>query len=136
MADTIQVLLREVRQHDDYWEEWIVSDFTEELCRRMEVLGVSRKGLAERINSSPPYVTKVLRGEDNLTAKTMAKLARAVGSVVRVHLAPVGTYTVWLDMGGREIKQPDATTLAVVAFESDQPKQVRMSLQSAASTAA
>jgi len=96
---TIKALLQDARQHDDYWEHWIVSEFTEELCRRMDTLGLSRTGFARKIDNSPAYVTKVLRGEENLTAKTMARLARAVGCVVRIHLVPVGTYGVWIDLG-------------------------------------
>ncbi|MBI2207163.1 MAG: helix-turn-helix transcriptional regulator [Candidatus Rokubacteria bacterium] len=109
MAKSIRSILEEARRHDDYYEHWIVSDFTEELCRRMEARGLTRKSFAEAIGSSRAYVTKVLSGEENLTAKTMAKLARAVGSVVRVHLSPVGTYTVWLDVPG-SLPQPAMTS--------------------------
>jgi len=98
MTKSIKSILEHVRRDDVYWEEWLVSEFTEELCRRMEVVGLSRTAFAQKIGSSPAYVTKVLRGEENLTVKTMAKLARAVRSIVRMHLAPAGTYTVWLDM--------------------------------------
>lgn len=106
MARGGRKLLDEARAHEDYWQEWIVNDFTEELSRRMEVLGMSRSALARQIGSSPAYITQLLRGEENLTAKTMAKLARAVGSVVRVHLAPVGAYTVWLDAADDQTPVP------------------------------
>lgn len=96
---TVRALLQEARQHADYWEHWIVSEFTEDLCRRMDAIGLSRAGFARKIGDSPAYVTKVLRGEENLTAKSMAKLARAVNCVVRIHLAPVGMYGVWINLG-------------------------------------
>jgi transcriptional regulator with XRE-family HTH domain len=136
MADTIKAMLREARRHDDYWVQWIVSDFTEELCRRMEALGISRKGLADRIQKSPPYVTKVLRGEQNLTAKSMARLARAVQSVVRVHLAPADTYTVWLDMGdsGAQQSRP-AANLEDVVFPGGHTAPVQMSFHGAMNAA-
>jgi transcriptional regulator with XRE-family HTH domain len=134
MADAINAMLREARSHDDYWVQWIVSDFTEELCRRMDVLGISRKALAQRIKKSPPYVTKVLRGEQNLTAKSMAQLARAVQSVVRVHLAPTEAYTVWLDLGESDISHPSpAANLDDVVFSGERPTAVQMSLHSAMS---
>lgn len=98
MTKTITAMLRESARHEDFWQQWLISDFTEELARRMDVLRMSRTAFAEKIGSTPPYVTRVLRGEENLTAATMSKLARAVGSVVRAHLAPLGTYSVWLDL--------------------------------------
>ena len=99
MARTVRAALEEALKHDDYWQQWLISDFTEELARRLDVLGMSRTAFAAKIGAQPPYVTRVLRGEENLTAATMTKLARAVGCVVRTHLAPVGTYTTWIDFG-------------------------------------
>jgi len=116
---TIASLLKEARQHDDYWEHWIVSEFTEDLCRRMEVLGLSRAGFARNTGDSPAYVTKVLRGEANLTARSMAKLARAVGCVVRIHLAPVGTYGVWISLGEGTPVSSAAGNQSGVAFPSE-----------------
>jgi len=39
---------------------------------------ISYKELAERIETSPAYVTKVFRGESNLTIESMLKFARAL----------------------------------------------------------
>lgn len=116
MAKSTKSILEEVRRHDDYWETWLVSDFTEELCRRMESLRMSRKAFAERIGHTPAYVTQVLRGDENLTAKTMAKLARAVGSVVRIHLASVGSYTTWIDLPASARRPVEAANLSEVTF--------------------
>ena len=51
MAKSIKSVLAEVREHEDYREHWIVSDFTEELCRRMEVLGITRRAFADKIET-------------------------------------------------------------------------------------
>jgi transcriptional regulator with XRE-family HTH domain len=96
-AKTFAELIGKARRTDAYVAEWAVSDFTEELTRRMEELGLSRVALAERIGASPPYVTKVLRGDANFTIRSLTKLARAVDSVLRLHLAPIGSTTVWVD---------------------------------------
>ncbi len=90
-------LFEEARQHDDYWTEGVIVEFTEELARWMKDKKVSRSDLAVRIGHSPAYVTKVLRGNANFTAATMAKLAKAVGAEVRIHLAPSGSRTTWYD---------------------------------------
>lgn len=101
-------LFKEARQHDDYWSEGLVIEFTEELARLMEERKISRSALAEKIGHSPAYVTKVLRGNANFTVATMAKLARAVGSEVRIHLAPTGSRTTWYDQASARMDQEES----------------------------
>jgi transcriptional regulator with XRE-family HTH domain len=96
-APTFKALFEEARQHDDYWTEGLIIEFTAELSRWMGERKISRSALAARIGHSPAYVTKVLRGDANFTAATMTKLARAMGAEVRVHLAPIGSRTTWFD---------------------------------------
>ncbi|HKI02863.1 MAG TPA: helix-turn-helix transcriptional regulator [Thermoanaerobaculia bacterium] len=90
-------LFEAARQHDDYWTEGLIIEFTEELSRWMGEKRISRSALAAKIGHSPAYVTKVLRGNANFTAATMTKLARAMGAEVRIHLAPIGSRTTWYD---------------------------------------
>lgn len=120
MAKGVKAILRQAARHDDYWQQWLISDFTEELARRLDVLKMSRTAFAEKIGAAPPYVTRVLRGEENLTAATMSKLARAVGSVVRIHLAPLGTYSVWLDLSDSYPQKPPilAANCSTEAFDA------------------
>jgi transcriptional regulator with XRE-family HTH domain len=81
----------------EYWAQTAILDFTEELTRLMDEANppISRAELARRIGASPSYITKIFRGNDNFTLETMTKLARAVGAVVRVHLAPDGVVVTW-----------------------------------------
>ena len=44
----------------------------------MEKQGVSRSELARRMDVSPAYITKILRGHTNLGLETLAKLAFAL----------------------------------------------------------
>src|SRR5215210_5924980 len=97
MKTTFKALFEEARQHDDYWTEGLIIEFTAELSRWMGERKISRSALAARIGHSPAYVTKVLRGDANFTAATMTKLARAMGAEVRIHLAPAGSRTTWYD---------------------------------------
>ncbi|WP_414041529.1 helix-turn-helix domain-containing protein [Acidithiobacillus sp. M4-SHS-6] len=52
------------------------------LCHRRrcpdEEKNISRSELASRIETSLPYITKVMRGDANFTLETMAKIAMAV----------------------------------------------------------
>ena len=82
-------LIEETEASPDYWIEVTTGDFTDEIVRVMQERNLSRADLARALNTSPAYVTKILRGNANLTLRSMAKLALALGMKVRLHLAPV-----------------------------------------------
>lgn len=79
-------LYREAERHEDYWAAHAALDFTEQVCREMERLGVTRAELARRMETSPAYVSKILRGESNFTMASMVKLTRALGVPLRIEL--------------------------------------------------
>ena len=89
--------LAAAEQSNDYWVETAISDFTKEICRIMVEKNISRTLLAERLGATPAYVTKVLRGNVNFTLSTMTKLARGIGMIVRIHLAPDGVMVRWIE---------------------------------------
>ena len=45
---------------------------------RMEELGMSQKQLAEKMNCSPQYISKVFRGRENLSLETLTKIENAL----------------------------------------------------------
>jgi len=85
---TFRDLCEEARQRATYWEERAVLEFTEEVYRRMEALGLNKSQLAERLGTSAAYVTKVLGGDANFTLRTMVRLALALECHVHTHLVP------------------------------------------------
>lgn len=44
------------------------------VMNRLEELNMSQKELAEKMNCSPQYISKLLKGSENLTLETIAKL--------------------------------------------------------------
>jgi transcriptional regulator with XRE-family HTH domain len=82
-------LFEAAERHDEYWTERAIIEFTEELSRWMEARGISQAELAAAIGASQPYVSKVLKGNVNFTLATLTKLARAVGAMVHIQLAPL-----------------------------------------------
>jgi transcriptional regulator with XRE-family HTH domain len=70
------------------------------LCveRRMKHLGLSKAALAQRLATSPAYVTKILRGDANLTIKTMVELAHAVDGTLHLHIAPRQANVRWFEV--------------------------------------
>ncbi len=87
MSSSFSELLKEARRELDYYVTGAIIDFTESVARKMKALGINRTELAERIDSSPQYITKILRGNANFTIQSMAKLARALDCDLQVRLA-------------------------------------------------
>jgi transcriptional regulator with XRE-family HTH domain len=90
-ARTFADLYDAAEAHDDYWIAGSVQELTEEISRLMEGEGISRSELARRLGTSPAYVTKILRGDANFTLATMVRLARALGTELRLQLIPTAT---------------------------------------------
>lgn len=84
-------LFEAAERHDEYWTERAIIEFTEALSRWMEEREISQAELAAVLGVSPPYISKVLRGNVNFTLATMTKLARALGAEVHVALSPIGS---------------------------------------------
>lgn len=65
--------------HVDNWG-WLMHSTQIALSakRRMAVLGLSQKELAERIGCSQQYISLILQGKENLTLETISKLEKAL----------------------------------------------------------
>lgn len=83
---TFPELFREAEEHEDYWIAGAILEFTESVVREMERQGITRTALARKLGVTPAYVTKLLRGKENLTLATMVRLARALNAEVHVQL--------------------------------------------------
>jgi len=59
-------------------------DFTDSLETLMQRRGINKSELARRIETSPAYITKILRGSTNFTLETMVKLVRALDGELHV----------------------------------------------------
>jgi transcriptional regulator with XRE-family HTH domain len=79
-------LIEEAKKRDAYGAAAITLEFTEGLFDLMQSNSISPKELAKRVGTSEAYVTKVLRGDINLTIGSMVKLAKAAGGTIRVQV--------------------------------------------------
>ena len=68
----------------EYQFEKAVVDLTEQLCEIMEAKGVSRADLARQLGRSRAWVTKVLRGDRNVTLKTITDIFWKLGYNARI----------------------------------------------------
>lgn len=46
---------------------------------KMDELGINQKQLAEMMNCSQQYISKILKGRENLSLETLSKIERALG---------------------------------------------------------
>ena len=65
-------------------EEKLILEATELISSLMETRDVSRAQLADRIGKSRAYMTQVLAGNRNMTLRTLADLAWALGTKVQL----------------------------------------------------
>lgn len=57
---------------------------------RMEALGMTQKQLAERMKCSHQYISKILKGHENLSLETLAKIENALNiSIIKEELTAV-----------------------------------------------
>ncbi len=68
--------------------EGLVLRISERIAEIMKDSNLTRSGLAEALSCSPAYVTKLLRGSENLTLKKLAELSHALGAELSVDLVP------------------------------------------------
>lgn len=68
----------------------IGSVFLRKVLQRMKQLGLNQSALAERMNVSRPYISKVLKSDVNISFATAAKLARALQMDFCPTLTPCG----------------------------------------------
>ena len=67
-------------------EEELIVGVAEAIWREMEKQDVSRAALAKLMDATPGYITQILSGQRNLTLRTLADIADALDSGVRVKL--------------------------------------------------
>ena len=95
-------------EHDpEYLAECAIVEFTEDMAKRMQELGITRSELARRLDTSPAYITKILQGNANFTLKSMVRIAAALESDLKTHLQPEGAHSQWLDVFQRDAQMMD-----------------------------
>jgi transcriptional regulator with XRE-family HTH domain len=100
-------LLADAKLQDEYWVEKAKLHFSIELNRFFKQSGLAKKDLADKIKTSPAYITKVFRGDANFTIETMVKLARAVDGELQIRIEPKQADYIWFDVLRTQSKTPE-----------------------------
>ncbi len=82
----LAALLDLAKKRESYWVEKAKIGFAVALERRRKAANVSNAQLAEKLGTSPAYISKVFRGDTNFTIETMVKLARATGGTLQLEI--------------------------------------------------
>ncbi len=80
--------LEAFQEDAEFYAEELILDLTEQVIVAMKELGVNRTELAARMGVSKAFITKLLRGNTNITLRTMASLARSLGCNVNIDVCP------------------------------------------------
>jgi transcriptional regulator with XRE-family HTH domain len=91
LSSRIAEVVRKARRSHAHVAERVKVMFALSLDERRRAAGLSYSDLAGRMDTSPAYITKVFRGDSNLTIETMAKLAVATGSELDIRLTEAAT---------------------------------------------
>ena len=74
------------KERDSYWVEVAKLSFAVSLEARRKAAGLNYSALAQKLGTSAAYITKIFRGDSNLTLESMVKLARATDSKLEVRV--------------------------------------------------
>lgn len=114
----IKAFLEKARQGDSYWVENAKLEFAVMLEQRRRMASMSLAELAKKIGTSAAYISKVFRGDSNLTIESMVKLARATGGQLDIRIVePVSAVSHW-DASKFKILPKHSAKLTLVASSS------------------
>ncbi len=75
----IGAAIKRAKTRPEYHHEAILLEVARRISNAMEEQGMSRAELARKLGVSPAYITKVLRGHENFSIQTLARIAFALG---------------------------------------------------------
>lgn len=112
LAEWFDDLLGDLQEDENYWFDAAKDDVATQVCQVMERHGVRKADLARRLEKSPTYVTKVLKGTNNFTLDSLVSMARALDCRLEVRFVETQTET------EQDDQQADAETAGFGAVTS------------------
>ena len=87
--------LEDLSREPEYVTQGLIHDINEQVIAQMKVLGLRNKDFAERLGVSRAYINKLLDGNPNLTARSLARIATALDCDLSVNFRPRGVIRGW-----------------------------------------
>lgn len=95
MSKALKGFVDEAREGDSYWVESAKLQFALCLERQRRSGNMTYKAIAEKIGTSAAYITKIFRGDTNMTIDSMVKLARATGGRLDIRVVDAADGAHW-----------------------------------------
>lgn len=74
------------KKTDAYWVESAKLDFAMKLEKQIRLAGLNYSTLAQKLGTSAAYISKVFRGDTNMTIESMVKLSRSTGARLNIEI--------------------------------------------------
>ena len=117
----LQKFLGDSKKSDSYWVERAKLEFSTSLEKQRIFSKVTYADIAKKLGTSAAYISKVFRGDTNMTIETMVKLARATGGHLDIHVVETNaSATKWditkLQVGSHLTNSSTAPSATVVSI--------------------
>jgi transcriptional regulator with XRE-family HTH domain len=105
-------------KEDSYWVERAKLDFAMGLESQRRAAKMTYAAIAGKIKTSAAYITKVFRGDSNMTIESMVKLARATGGHLDIRIVDVSSGSMAWNIAKLPARsgQAVATTATIVSI--------------------
>ncbi|HEY9166393.1 MAG TPA: helix-turn-helix transcriptional regulator [Candidatus Kryptonia bacterium] len=80
-------LLDKFKDDPEFIFQGLILRVSEDIASLLKTQNMTRGKLAEKLNCSAAYVTKLLRGSENLTLKKLFEVSRALNAEFSVHMS-------------------------------------------------
>lgn len=89
MSNALRAKMVAAKKTDEFWMESAKLDFALAIEHQRKRISKSYTDVAAAINTSPAYISKVFRGDANLTIESMVKLTRSLGCNLKLELEEI-----------------------------------------------
>ncbi len=101
---TFTELFKNARTTIEYRVHGLIIDITEQIVEKLKAMKMSKSDLASKMETTPPYITKLLRGKTNFTAESLVKVADSLNCDVRIRLVPRTCTAEWIALLGKSVE--------------------------------
>jgi transcriptional regulator with XRE-family HTH domain len=119
MSKKLGAFFEQSKNTDSYWVEEAKLHFSTSLEAQRRASNMTYKAIAQKIGTSAAYITKIFRGDSNLTIETMVKLARSTGGRLEVHVVDASSKSVDWSLASLKFEpmvRPSLTHTSVTDF--------------------
>ena len=122
LSKTFQKFVAQAKERDSFWVERAKLDFSMSLEKQRRDSGMTYSDISRKISTSAAYITKVFRGDANMTIESMVKLARATGGQLQIQIVDEQASTRLWNKLPNESSSHSTKSSATVIYLNNNPK--------------